>query len=95
MSEQTPLGQLKRELGEEPWTLDKIGLAFAKVSGNMESVLEQNHKGAALAAVDERDDERIWLRETHEKDGWKFGYYADRPQDDSFVEYARVRREER
>jgi len=34
--------------------------------------------------------DRIWLRETREEDGWKFGYWADRPQDAAFVEYARV-----
>lgn len=35
----------------------------------------------------EPEVKRIWLRETHEENGWKFGYYADRPQDDSFIEY--------
>lgn len=29
----------------------------------------------------------IWLKQTHEKDGWMFGYYSDRPQDDAFIQY--------
>lgn len=47
-----------------------------------------NKDSAASEVV--RDD-HIWLRRTHEKDGWAFGYFSDRPQDDAFVEYARVR----
>lgn len=40
-------------------------------------------------------DDRIWLRQTHEEDGWWFGYYADRPQDDAFTEYVAVTELER
>lgn len=47
MSRRGSMDELRRELGDEPWTLQKIALAFAKVSGNMEPVFEseQDFKG--------------------------------------------------
>lgn len=35
-------------------------------------------------------EDRIWLRQTHEENSWKYGYFCHQPQDDAFVEFARI-----
>ena len=55
--------KLIEELGDEPWTLQKIGLALAKVSGNMESVIEteQDYKGPQ--SLPEQQSPRVCVSE--------------------------------
>lgn len=50
----------------------------------------ENQELSGYMSTHPAQEERIWLKQTHEENGWKFGYYCDKPQDDAFIEYVRV-----